>query len=77
MWCPSGRTARGAIKGGGKNSDCRQESALLLTRFSKDRTGEAGALGSLGEAYRLVGYYDRSIQYLESAEKIAPKGFDF
>ncbi|MFL9458602.1 MULTISPECIES: CHAT domain-containing tetratricopeptide repeat protein [Nostocales] len=60
-----------------KNSDCRQESALLLTRFSKDRTGEAGALGSLGEAYRLVGYYDRSIQYLESAEKIAPKGFDF
>ncbi|KYC35391.1 hypothetical protein WA1_06080 [Scytonema hofmannii PCC 7110] len=60
-----------------KNSDCRQESALLLTRFSKDRTGEAGTLGSLGEAYRLVGYYDRSIQYLESAEKIAPKGFDF
>ncbi|GAB1541170.1 hypothetical protein NUACC21_38400 [Scytonema sp. NUACC21] len=59
------------------NSDCRKESALFLTKFSKDKMGEAGALGSLGEAYRLVGYYDRAMQYLESAEKIAPKGYDF
>ncbi len=60
-----------------KEPGCRQESALQIARFSKDQTGEAGALGSLGEAYRLVGYYDRAIEYLNSAEKIAPKGYDF
>lgn len=60
-----------------KEPDCRQESALQMTRFSLDQTGEAGALGSLGEAYRLLGNYNRAIKYLESAEKIAPEGYDF
>ncbi|MEH2067477.1 MAG: CHAT domain-containing protein [Nostoc sp.] len=56
---------------------CLPESGLQIARFSQDQIGEVGALGSLGEAYRLVGYYDRAIKYLESAEKIAPKGYDF
>lgn len=60
-----------------EKSGCQQESALQIARFSQDQTGEAGALGSLGEAYRMVGYYDRAIEYLNSAEKIAPKGYDF
>ena len=64
-------------KKGEKEPGCRQESALQMTRFSQDQMGEAGALGSLGEAYRLVGNYNRAIKYLESAEKIAPKGYDF
>ncbi|BAZ08375.1 TPR repeat protein [Calothrix sp. NIES-4071] len=56
---------------------CLQESALEIALAQKDRIGEAAALGSLGEAYRLVGYYNRAIKYLNDAEKIAPKGYDF
>lgn len=60
-----------------EKSVCQEESALQIARSLQDKIGEAGALGSLGEAYRMVGYYDRAIDYLNRAEKIAPKGYDF
>lgn len=56
---------------------CLQESALEIARTQKDQIGEAAVLGSLGEAYRLVGYYNRAIEYLKHAEKIATQNYDF
>ncbi|MGL5063809.1 MAG: tetratricopeptide repeat protein [Microcoleus sp.] len=41
----------------------------IAQKFS-DRQGEAAALGSLGEAYRLRGKYDRAIETLEASLKI-------
>jgi CHAT domain-containing protein len=49
----------------------REGSALQLARKFSDREGEAAALGSLGEAYRLRGKYDKAIETLEASLKIA------
>lgn len=46
-------------------------SALLLARKFSDREGEAAALGSLGEAYRLRGKFDKAIETLEASLNIA------
>lgn len=45
-------------------------SALQISQKFSDRQGEAAALGSLGEAYRLRGKYDRAIETLEASLKI-------
>lgn len=45
-------------------------SALQIAEKFRDRQGEAAALGSLGEAYRLTGKYDRAIETLETSLKI-------
>jgi CHAT domain-containing protein len=45
-------------------------SALQIAPKFSDRQGEAAALGSLGEAYRLRGKYDRAIETLEASLKI-------
>ncbi|MEG4275679.1 MULTISPECIES: CHAT domain-containing protein [unclassified Microcoleus] len=45
-------------------------SALQIAEKFRDRQGEAAALGSLGEAYRLTGKYDRAIETLEASLKI-------
>ncbi|MEG4264558.1 tetratricopeptide repeat protein, partial [Microcoleus sp. POL1_C1] len=45
-------------------------SALQIAEKFRDRQGEAAALGSLGEAYRLTGKYDRAIEILEASLKI-------
>lgn len=45
-------------------------SALQIAQKISDRQGEAAALGSLGEAYRLRGKYDRAIETLEASLKI-------
>ncbi len=45
---------------------CLPESAVNLARTKKDETGEAAALGSLGDAYRLRGEYQAAIVLLES-----------
>ncbi|GAB4173505.1 MAG: hypothetical protein Fur006_02880 [Coleofasciculaceae cyanobacterium] len=50
---------------------CAKDSALQIARETKDRTSEAAALGSLGNAYRFRGDYTRSIDYLEASLKIA------
>jgi tetratricopeptide (TPR) repeat protein len=48
------------------DEDCphSEGSALLLSRKFSDREGEAAALGSLGEAYRLRGKFDKAIETL-------------
>ncbi len=52
--------------------DCLQSegSALQLARKFGDFQGEAAALGSLGEAYRLRGKQDKAIKTLETSLKI-------
>ena len=47
-------------------SDCLQGSALQIARTHGDSLGETAALGSLGNTYRLLGDYDRSIFCLQS-----------
>lgn len=45
-------------------------SALQIAQKFSDRQGEAAALGSLGEGYRLRGKYDRAIETLEASLNI-------
>lgn len=45
-------------------------SALQIARKFQDKEGEAAALGSLGEAYRSRGKYDKAIETLEASLKI-------
>jgi tetratricopeptide (TPR) repeat protein len=45
-------------------------SALQIARKFQDKQGEAAALGSLGEAYRLRGNHDKAIETLEDSLKI-------
>jgi tetratricopeptide (TPR) repeat protein len=55
------------------DEDCPQSegSALLLAQKFSDREGEAAALGSLGEAYRLRGKFDKAIETLLASLNIA------
>ncbi|WP_413166793.1 CHAT domain-containing protein [Capilliphycus salinus ALCB114379] len=55
------------------DDDCLESegSALEIARKFGDRPGEAAALGSLGEAYRIRGKYDQAIKILESSLKIS------
>ncbi|WP_219898685.1 CHAT domain-containing protein [Phormidesmis priestleyi] len=52
------------------NLSCLPESALQLARTVTDNTGEAAALGSLGDAYRLRGDYQTAIVLLQSGLKL-------
>ncbi|MGB7441165.1 MAG: CHAT domain-containing protein [Coleofasciculaceae cyanobacterium] len=54
--------------------DCPKSegSALQIAQQFSDRKGEAAALGSLGEAYRLRGKYDQAIEALKDSLIIAP-----
>ncbi|HEY9780043.1 MAG TPA: CHAT domain-containing protein [Leptolyngbyaceae cyanobacterium] len=51
--------------------DCIEDSSLQIARVYKDRNVEAAALGSLGNAYRLMGEYKVAIAYLQSSLKLA------
>jgi CHAT domain-containing protein len=50
---------------------CLRDSALQIARDRGDRLGEAAALGSLGDAYRLRGDYQQANEYLQASLKIA------
>jgi CHAT domain-containing protein len=50
---------------------CLPESALQIARTSRDRQGEAAALGSLGDALRLRNDAQSAIDYLQASLKIA------
>ncbi|MGF1673906.1 MAG: CHAT domain-containing protein [Rivularia sp. (in: cyanobacteria)] len=50
-------------------SNCLEKSALEISRNQKDIKGEVSALGSLGEAYRLLGKYNLGIIYLGYAQQ--------
>lgn len=47
----------------GGEQACVRESALQIARAQKDRSSEAAALGSLGDAYRLRGDYKQAIAH--------------
>jgi len=55
----------------GSEKICNKDSALQIARNEKDRQGEAAALESLGNAYRLRGEYSQAIEYLEASLAIA------
>jgi CHAT domain-containing protein len=50
-----------------RESSCAPDSALQIARTVKDPLGEAAALGSLGDAYRLQGNYTEAIKLLEAS----------
>lgn len=50
---------------------CVSDSALQIARTYKDSNLEAAALGSLGEAYRFTGDYQKAITYLQASLQIA------
>ena len=50
---------------------CRPGSAVTLAQQQQDRLGEVAALGSLGEAYRLRGNYQKALSYLHNSLKLA------
>jgi CHAT domain-containing protein len=52
---------------------CTENSVLQIARNLKNSSLEAVALGSLGDAYRLTGDYDKAIEKLESSLEIARK----
>lgn len=58
--------------GASDDENCLQSegSALQIARKFSDFQGEAAALGSLGEAYRLRGKHDEAIKTLETSLKI-------
>jgi CHAT domain-containing protein len=62
-----------ALLCGRETDTCMDESAMGIAQQQGDRLGEAAALGSLGEAYRLQGNFDRAIAYLETSLTIAQK----
>lgn len=51
-------------------SGCMEESALEIARTYGDREGEAAAIGSLGNVYRLVGNYEQAIECLQAVSGI-------
>lgn len=54
------------------DEDCLESegSALQIARTFQDKQGEAAALGSLGEAFRFRGKYDKAVETLEASLKI-------
>lgn len=53
------------------SENCGQRSAVAIARSQRDRQGEASALGSLGEAYRMQGDNRTAGQVLEQGLAIA------
>jgi len=58
-----GTTKSGDLLCGAYSGDqvCVRESALQIARAQKDRQTEAAVLGSLGNAYLLMGEYNQAI----------------
>ena len=50
---------------------CLPDSALQLARAANDKKGEAAALGSLGDALRLLGNYQSAISLLQASLALA------
>ena len=50
---------------------CSTDSALAIARHQSDATGEVAAVGTLGNVHRLRGEYERALQYLQTALKLA------
>ncbi|MHC5932821.1 CHAT domain-containing protein [Nostoc sp.] len=55
------------------NLPCTQDSALEIARHHSDDLGEVAAWGSLGNAHRLQGEYEKAIQDFERSDEIAQR----
>lgn len=55
---------------------CTSDSALHIARSLTDTSGEAAALASLGEAYRLTGNYKQALTLLEQSLPIVENNLD-
>lgn len=55
------------------NQQCASDSVVQLARKTQNRVVETAAIGSLGEAYRLLGDYQRAIVWLNSSLELAKK----
>jgi CHAT domain-containing protein len=65
------RRAIALICGNSKELNCEKDSGLAIARSTSDRLGEAAALGTLGNFYRLQGDYETSLQLLKKSLNIA------
>jgi CHAT domain-containing protein/tetratricopeptide (TPR) repeat protein len=65
------RRAIALLCGNSKELNCEKDSALAIARSTSDRLGEAAALGTLGNVYRLQGDYETSLQLLKKSLTIA------
>jgi CHAT domain-containing protein len=54
-------------------AQCAVDSAVTLVQRAQDQAGEAAALGSLGNAYRLQGDYVEAVLYLEQSLALGRK----
>ncbi len=50
---------------------CQPDSAIEIARAMQDQQGEAAALGSLGETYRLRGNYQQAVFWLQQSQTLA------
>lgn len=66
------QTAIALLCNSNDDNACKRKTALEIARKNEDIQGESAALGTLGEAYRLMGKYDQSIQTLEMAFVLSP-----
>lgn len=55
----------------GASLECIPESALAIAQDQDDREGQVAALGSLGNAYYLLGDYESAITLLTQSQKIS------
>lgn len=60
-----------ALLCGEVDQPCVADSAVAIARHQEDTPGKVAALGSLGNAYRLRGDYDRALQHLTMTLKLA------
>jgi tetratricopeptide (TPR) repeat protein len=60
-----------------KDFSCSPSTAITIAREQKDKLGTISAVGTLAEIYRRQGDYDRAIQILESAPKLAEQSHKF
>ncbi|MEM8830222.1 MAG: CHAT domain-containing protein [Cyanobacteria bacterium P01_G01_bin.19] len=62
-----------AILCGVDTDECSPDSAISIARQQQDKLGEASALGSLGETYRLRGDYQPALDYLKHSLNLAAR----
>jgi len=67
-------SANQGVESEDKEIKCISTTVEIAIKY-KDKRGQIAALGVLGEAYRLTGNYDRAIEYLHAAHKLAPDNF--
>ena len=63
-----------SVNQGVEEEKCIPRTAEIAKEY-KDKRGQIAALGVIGESYRLIGNYDRAIEYLQAAREVEPNNF--